>query len=284
MRQIPFGWRGLLVVALAVGVGMAFTTPVLAQGADTGAFQIRVTDPDGSPLPGVAVTVTGPLGSRTEFTGANGTTRFPALQPSPGYQVTFMLDGFRTVIREALRISQGRTVTLTIAMQLAAVEETITVTGESPVVDVKSTNIGITYSDELLDGAPSASGIWAGVLDHVPGVVTDEIDVGGGESGQQAVFSARGTGWDQNTYNINGANTTDPSALGASAFYYSTGSFEEVGVSTGSHDMEVQAPGVVLNMVSKSGSNDFHGGVKYFYETRSFVGNNVSTRRSRRWA
>lgn len=245
-----------------------------AQIRDTGALVVRAVGPDRAPLAGVLVTVEGPLATRTERTGANGTTRLPGLAPGT-YKAILTKDGFRDVERNALRVSVGRNVEITVAMSLASVEETVTISGQSPVVDVRSTSIGSVYSEDMIDSAPTSSGLWAGVLDHVPGVVSSNIDVGGSDSGQQSAFSARGGSSTQNVYSLNGANTTDPAALGASSMYYSISSFEEVGVTTGAHDVEVQSPGVVLNMVSKTGSNEWSASAKLFYENEAWIASNV---------
>ena len=160
-------------------------------------------------------------------------------------------------------------------MDLATVEETITVTGESPLVDVKSTSVAGLVTSDLLDRTPTASGIWAGVMDKIPGVVAS-FDVGGGDSGQQQVNTAWGSEWRNNSYNVNGGDTTDPAAVGASSSYFSIGSFEEVSVSMAAQDIEIKTPGLNINMVVKSGSNDWHAGAKYFYENTIF---NVTSKR-----
>jgi hypothetical protein len=266
-------WQGLLTMALAVTLTLAFAAPALAQ-RDTGTMRVTAVDPDGAALPGVQVVVRGPVGSQTQYTGVDGTARFPGLYPGSGYTATFTLDGFNTVIREGLAITAQRTTTFTITMELSTVEETITVTGESPLVDVKSTNVAGLITSDLMDRTPTASGIWAGVLDHVPGIVSS-FDVGGGEAGQQTGATAWGSEGRNNSYNVNGANTSDMAAVGASSTYFAIGSFEEVSVSLGAQDIETKTPGVNINMVVKSGSNDWHGGVKYFYENEGMVSNNV---------
>ncbi|MCH8991572.1 MAG: TonB-dependent receptor, partial [Acidobacteria bacterium] len=227
-----------------------------------------------APWPGVMVVVKGPVGTQAEYTGVDGTARFPGLYPGDGYTATFTLDGFKTVIREGLSIGAGRTVAFDLEMELSAIEETITVTGESPVVDVRSTNIAGLITSDLLDRTPTASGLWAGVLDHVPGVMSS-LDVGGGDSGQQTSPRAWGSETRNNSYNVNGGDTTDPAAVGASSSYFSVASFEEINVSLAAQDIEIKTPGINMNMVVKSGSNDWHGGVKYFYEGSDLVSNNV---------
>ncbi|MCH7824398.1 MAG: TonB-dependent receptor [Acidobacteria bacterium] len=267
--------RGVLIACLVFFLAVAWSAPVWAQAAGTGAMLARAEDPDGRALPGVLVFLEGPLGTNTQHTGIDGNARILGLAPG-FYTLTFSLDGFKTIIRERLRINVGRTIQVTVAMELSSVEETITVTGNSPVVDVRGTTVGSLYTADLISMTPTASGIWAGVLDHVPGVITNEIDVGGGESGQQAGFRAFGSVGNQNQYKINGIAVTDPVATSSSAMaYVSIGSFEEIGVETASHDVEMQGPGVMLNMVVKSGSNDWRGATKIFYENKGMVSNNV---------
>ncbi len=265
-------WQGLITMSLAITLTLAFAGTAYAQ-RDTGVMVVQAMDPDGAPLPGVQVVARGPVGTQTQYTGIDGSARFPGLYPGP-YVATFTLDGFSTVIREDIVISAQRTTSYDVTMELASVEETITVTGETPVVDVKSTNIAGLYSDDLIDKTPTASGLWAGVLDHVPGVMSS-LDIGGGDSGQQTSPRAWGSQTTNNSYNVNGGDTTDPAATGASSSYFSVSSFEEVSVSLAAQDIEIRTPGVNMNMVVKSGSNDWHAGVKYFYEGESLVSSNV---------
>ncbi len=258
-------WQGLVMMVLAATLTLAFASSAYAQGRDVGIATVHAVDPDGSPLPGVMVVMRGPVGQQTQYTGIDGSARFPGLYPGDGYSATFTLDGFTTVIRDGLSVTANRAIDFTVTMDLATVEETITVTGESPLVDVRSTTIGGLVTSDLIEGAPTASGLWAGVLDHVPGLVSS-FDIGGGDAGQQT--SPRGWGSERRngSYNVNGGDTTDPAAVGASSSYFAIGAFEEVSVSMGAQDIEIKTPGINVNMVVKSGSNDWHAGVKYFYE------------------
>ncbi len=99
-------WQGLTTMALAVSLTLVFALPAQAQ-RDTGVMTVRALDPDGAPLPGVMVVASGPVGTQTQYTGIDGSARFPGLYPGDGYTATFTLDGFKTVIREGLSIGQG---------------------------------------------------------------------------------------------------------------------------------------------------------------------------------
>ena len=265
--------RILVSIGLCLIVTLAGAQDAFAQ-RDHGTMFVRATGPGGLGLPGVQVVAKGPVGTQTQYTGADGTARLPGLYPGTGYLVTFSLDGFKTVIREGLIIGVGRTTSVQVTMELATVRETITVTGESPLLDIKSTNVGGAYKDEMIDKAPTASGLWAGVLDHVPGIMSS-LDVGGGDSGQQGGVYAYGSMTWNNSFHVNGADVNDPEGHGYASLYPSIASFEEVGVSIAAQDIEVKSPGVNINMVLKSGSNDWHAGVRYFYEGEGMVSNNV---------
>jgi len=267
-------WQGLLMMVLAVTLTLGVASTAYAQGRDTGLAVVHAADPDGAPLPGVMVVMTGPVGRQTQYTGVDGSARFPGLYPGDGYAAVFTLDGFTTIIRDGLTVTANRVIEFTVEMALATVSETITVTGASPLVDVKSTSISGLITSELIEMAPSASGLWAGVLDHVPGLVSS-FDVGGGDAGQQTGMRAWGSEGRNGSYNVNGGDTTDPAAVGASSSYFAIGAFEEVSVSMAAQDIEIKTPGININMVVKSGSNDWHGGAKFFYENEGMVSNNV---------
>jgi hypothetical protein len=106
--------------------------------------------------------------------------------------------------------------------------------------------------------------------------VLDREDVGGSEGGLQAVFATHGSTWHQNTYALNGVNVTDPSATGASGFYFDYDSFQDVQISTAQHPADVGTPGVYFNQVTKSGTDKFHGGTAYYFENGSTVGDNLT--------
>jgi len=267
-----------LSLALLVLIPAASATAAM-QGQDTGAMAIVVTDPDGRPMSEVLVTLSGPQGSRDGETGLDGVGRFRGLVAGT-YEATFRRDGYRTIVRPELRISVTKTTTVRVSMELSAVEETILVPGASPLIDTANVTIGATISAEMIDLTPTGSGLWAGVLDRIPGLVSDYIDVGGAREGNFSThrrITAHGSPTGQNIFNLNGTQTT---ALdhnpGVGGMFYSTRSFAEVAVSTGAHDIEIQTPGVVINMVSKSGGNTLRGAGRFSFSNESLVGNNIT--------
>ncbi|TKJ29017.1 hypothetical protein CEE39_09610, partial [bacterium (candidate division B38) B3_B38] len=128
----------------------------------TGEIKGVAKDATGAVLPGVTVSVTSEAligGARTSITGERGGYRLVALNTGI-YEVKFELEGFKTVIRQNIKVSLNITTTINVTMEIAPMAETITVTGESPVVDVKSANIGVTFDKELLDKVPNARDVW----------------------------------------------------------------------------------------------------------------------------
>jgi hypothetical protein len=105
--------------------------------------------------------------------------------------VVFELSGFQTVRREEIRVGLATTVTINTQMPLAGVEETLTITGESPVVDVKNTNVGTSFTKELMQDIPNARDVWAAMA-QAPGFQMTSYDVGGSHTGTQTGFSTYG--------------------------------------------------------------------------------------------
>ena len=259
--------------SLSRSLGFAFLAVALAATmaagqTQTGTVEGTIVDGTGQVLPGVSVTLAGEGGSEVAVSSGTGNYRFFAVSPGI-YTMRFELGGFQTRIYEEVRVDIARTTGLDVTLDLSTVEETVTVVGEAPLLDTKSTVIGATFDQSLLEEVPSARDVWSLLEHQAPGVTTNRLDVGGSETGLQAVFSTRGTSWGQNSYYLNGVNVTCPAALGASGYYYDYDSFEEIQVETGSHPASVNAPGVYLNMVTKTGGNDFTGSVGAFYQNDS---------------
>ena len=244
----------------AISVMALGASPVAAQ-VQTGSILVRVTDAQGGAVPGVTVTLTSPVlvaGTMTGVTDGGGVNRFPSLQPGV-YSVKLELQGFRTVIRENVIVQVGATVPLDLALSVATVAETVTVTGSSPVVDTTTANTSVNLSEQLLQATPGGRDIWSLVEYKVPSLLITRPDVGGTSGGLQGVFNARGTNSSQNSSYLNGINVGDPAAIGAAGFYYDFDAFDDIQVSTGAHDITVPTSGVFLNMVTKSGGENWRG-------------------------
>jgi len=254
-------------------VGLA--TPVLAQ-EQTGNLQGKVTDASGGVMPGVTITVAGPTilgGSRSAVTTETGAYRLSNV-PIGVYKVSFELSGFSTKVYEGIRIQADTTFTLDAQLGLASVQESVIVSGAAPVIDTAATNVGFTFNKELMNTIPNARDVWA-MVTQAPGVVGSTVNVGGTQTGNQMTFRGHGVDPRQNTYILNGANVTDNTNNGGSQFFFDVDSFEEMQVEVNSHSAEVQTPGMVLNIVPKSGTNALHGAGSVYYGNDGVQSNNV---------
>jgi carboxypeptidase family protein/TonB-dependent receptor-like protein len=253
---------------------MMITVPAIAQ-VQTGSILVRATDPQGAVIPGATVTITSAVlvaGSMTGTTDAAGVYRFPSLVPGT-YDVKIELAGFQTLMREGIVVLVGQTTPIEASLKVATLAETVTVAGQSPTVDTTSANVNVNLSEQLIQGTPGGRDIWALVESKVPGLVISRPDVGGTSGGLQGTFSARGTTSSQNTSFLNGVNVGDPAAIGAAGFYYDIDAFDDIQVSTGSHDITVPTSGVFLNMVTKTGGNRWNGSA-----TMTWLGDSTQAR------
>jgi hypothetical protein len=266
----------LLVLAISIALLTALAMPALAQ-VQTGSILVNTVDAQGAVVPGVMVTISSPAlvaGQMSGTTDAGGAYRFPSLPPGV-YSVKLELQGFKTLIRENIVVSVGQTTPMDLTLDVASVAETVTVTGESPVVDTTSANVSVTLSHQLLQQTPGGRDIWSLVEYKVPGLITSRPDVGGAAGGLQGSMVARGTPNSQNVQFLNGINVGDPAAIGFTGFYYDFDAFEEIQVSTGAHDLSVPSSGVFLNMVTKTGGDRYSGKAFFSWQGDATQGRNV---------
>jgi hypothetical protein len=221
---------------------------------------------DGSALPGVTVTLTGVGAPQTTVTDASGNFRFPNLSPG-SYTVKAELSGFGTATRAGLTVQVGQNADITMTLN-ASMAESITVTAESPLLDVRKAGTGTNVSKIEMEKIPTSRDPWT-VLQSVPAVQVDRINVGGSQSGQQSIYYAKGALSRDNTWNVDGVNITDMGATGSSPLYFDFDSFEEMQATTGGSDPRIETPGVQLNMVTKRGTNDIRGSGRYMYTPNS---------------
>ncbi|MFB3855314.1 MAG: carboxypeptidase regulatory-like domain-containing protein [Vicinamibacterales bacterium] len=236
----------------------------------------KVTDASGAIVPGVTVTLTSPVLLRplTAVTSETGSYRFPGL-PVGTYDVKFELAGFKTVINKGIRIEIGFNAAVNATMEVSALEETVTVTGVSPLVDLRDTSKTARFTQEMLQSIPTARDPWV-IIEQSPGVAMDRQNVGGSASGQQSNFVARGAQMSQQKWNLDGVDITDMAATGASPVYFDFDALEEMQVSTGGADVSMQSPGVAVNLVTKTGTDRLRGSGRYYVTDDSFEWNNVT--------
>jgi hypothetical protein len=262
----------LLLVCISLMLpGLALGQSV---GATTGAINGKVVDSSDAVLPGVTVTISAPTmqGSQTAVTNEEGSYRFPGIPPGT-YRVMYELPGFATVVREGIRVTLGFTATLNVTLGVSGLQETVTVTGDSPVVDISSTKTTTNYDFKELASIPSARDMWA-ILAESPGVTMARIDVGGSAGGTQSGYRTYDAQGGQNRVMIDGLVTTE--GTGAIGVYVDYGAFEEVTAGTAGHGADMGQPGVQTQMMIKSGGNQFHGTVYSDYQNSSLQATNVT--------
>jgi len=262
MKRCP-STKFLAVIGTALLVSL-FAVSGFAQ-MQTGNIFGKTQAKDGSALPGVTVTLTGPGAPQTFITDATGSFHFLNLSPGT-YNLKADLAGFGTSARNGIGVNIGRNADVTMTLNPAAAES-ITVTAEAPLLDVRKAGTGADVTKVELEKVPSGRDPWV-ILQQTPGVLIDRINVGGNESGQQSNYVGKGTTSDQSTWNVDGVNITDVGALGSSPTYYDFDSFEEMQITTGGVDPRIQTPGVQLNMVTKRGTNDIKGSARFFHSSK----------------
>jgi outer membrane receptor protein involved in Fe transport len=257
----------LLLLQVAAALGAAQTT-----SATTGAITGTVTDASSGILPGVTVNLSGPslMGVQATVTNQEGRYRFVAVPPGE-YTLSFELPGFATMTRQGIKLAANFTATINVAMGVAALEESVTVTGDAPVVDAQSTTIATTFDKETLSNLPSARDYWA-ILSEAPGVKLQRIDVGGSAAGTQTPYFVFGT-TGQNRPMVEGINSTE--STGNFGNYVDYGSFEEVSIGSGASSAESPVPGVFTQLISKSGGNTYHGSFYGDYESKDWQSYNI---------
>lgn len=262
-------WRLILVLAVVAGGANV----ALAQNVNSRLMGVA-KDAQGAVLPGVTVTATSPalIGSQTATTEANGTYQFPAL-PSGTYTLTFELSGFQSFKRQNIVLALNQTLSVDATLQVAALQESVTVTAESPVVDTQSTAVGNTFDTAKLIGVPTSTDLW-GALAQTPGVRMQGFDVGGSHKSQQSGYNAFGI-TNQTRVVTDGVDTTE--GTGGAGFYQDFFSQNEIAVSGAGQDVAMNTPGAAVLSSIKSGGNSFKGLINQTYEGKNFVGDNTNS-------
>jgi hypothetical protein len=251
---------------LCIGMSLALSGSGLAQVA-TGTITGIVTDGGGLVLPGVTATLRGERligGSQSATSDGSGSYRFERLPPGT-YTVTFELQGFRSVERRDIVVNASFTAAVNAQLEVGSVTEVITVSGQSPLVDTRSTLQQTVMGQDILESVPTGRDPWS-VAKIIPGVQSSTYDVGGNQAMQQSALRVHGARDEDKNFAIDGTIVNWPGGGGGSTMlYYDQGMFEEVNYQTSAIPAEVMTGGIFLNMVTKSGSNTWRGDVKYFF-------------------
>ncbi len=244
-------------------LGFLLTTGIIMAQAPTGKIVGKVLDDEGSLLPGVTVEATSPklIGKVTAVTDFNGVYRLLAL-PSGTYTITYTLPGFNTVVRKDIVVRVEETITVDIAMTPGTIEEEITVVGQSPLVDVKSTVKGMTLTKEMFSVLPRGRNFDT-LVTAVPGV-NDEPWAAG--------LSVDGASGAENMYYIDGQDITRMygGTRGQTAVFEFV---DEVQIKASGYPAEYGGSmGGVINVVTRSGGNTFSGELIGYYDTSWLTG------------
>jgi hypothetical protein len=171
-------------------------------------------------------------------------------------------------------VTAGGNVVLKATLRVGGVQEQVQVTAETPVIDPKKAGTSTAWTVQDLQNIPSSRDPWV-VMQTVPGIIVDRVNVGGSESGQQSGYQAKGASGGDATWNMDGIPITDMAATGASSTYYDFDMFQEMNVTTGGGEMTSPTGGVHLSFVLKSGTNTPHGSARIYFENESMQSNNM---------
>ena len=249
-------------VALAAISSLLLLCASVVQAQTTGNLEGTVTDQGGGPLPGVTIALTSPnlQGARSATTGADGRYRFPGIPPG-SYLVKASLEGFGTVEKKAT-VTLDATVAVTLQLNLSTTAE-VTVTGEAPLIDATSTTAGSSYAGKVIGQLPLASRNYADVVFTQPGAQADN----GETQGRSLAISIYGSTSAENSFLIDGVNTTSV-IKGVQGKDINNEFIQEVEVKTGGYQAEYgRNTGGVINVITKSGGNEFHGAVFGYYNS-----------------
>jgi outer membrane receptor protein involved in Fe transport len=255
------------LVALLGAVLLWAPAPAQAQRV-TGNIVGTAKDDSGSAMPGVTVTLKGVMINAAQSTVTNdeGFYRFIALPPG-SYDVSFALTGFATLNRQGVKAAVGGTEEISVVMKVDQRAEEITVVGETPVVDAQSNQVSTNYDKDWVRNAPVPRFSMFDLLAVAPGV---------SQSSQgSTTMSAFGSGTDENSFQIDGTNLTAPST-GEAWPYPNTDAIEEIEVlSLGAPAEYGNLTGAVFNVVTRQGTNEFHGDLNFYLQTDGLTGRNT---------
>ncbi len=244
------------VVPVVVLGLLLLSTSVFAQSAISG----RVVDNTAGVLPGVTVEVASPAlieGTRIFVTDGQGQYTFINLEPGT-YDVTFSLPGFGTLIREGVDLAANFTATINATLTVGALEETVTVSGESPLVDVAQARRVQVLDRDVLDSLPTGRNTWT-QAQMLAGVRMTGTDVGGSQYVSDLLLESHGASALHSTYQVDGMKVNSMLNDGRDQNYYQDQSSQEISIQTSGGNAEVSSGGIVLNMIPKDGGNTFSG-------------------------
>lgn len=268
---------GYALLALLLSASSGF-----AQITTAGTIEVIVTDEAGLRVPGVVVTARSAdaVTTRTATTDNEGRALLVGLEPSTQYVVTSELASFKPTRNENVLVRSGQTTTLRVTLALGGLTEAVQVTVESPLVDTRSATTGQDITLQLTESLPTGRS-YQSYLQLVPGVMPDDPQSPGNPASKSGlnysdIGGEVGISRD-NAYYLDGINVTDP-LTGTFGANLNTEIIQEQKVITGGIPAEfVGIPGLLSNVITKSGSNTFHGSANYFFQNDGLVAENKNS-------
>jgi hypothetical protein len=263
------------VVSVAAALFLAVAS-AFGQVSATGEFNGSVVDQSGAVLPGAAVTLTEESTGLVREAVSNETGRFvlPAVQPGV-YTVRAQLTGFQTQARTGIRILVGQSVTLTLTMPIGTLTDQITVTGEAPLIEVTQTTLGSNLTTEDIENLPTQGREMLSLMQMIPGL-TPQLDSGNFEG---TTYSANGRESQSSLFLVDGVHNKDDRGGAMTQVSMTIDAFSEYNVMTHDYGAEYGgASGVIVNAVTKSGTNAFRGSGYYYGQDDRFNATNYFTK------
>ena len=272
--QVALAFRAAIILAVAVGITW---TPASAQ-LGTATISGNVMDASGAVVPGATVTAVsvGTGFRRTTESGAQGEYNLPGLRPGP-YDVTVESEGFRRAQQEGLVLQVDQNVRLNVTLEVGQITETVEITGEAPLIESQSATLGAVIDTQKITALPLNGRNFQQLALLVPGVSTGTEGGGAGSDG----FSANGLRADQNAFQIDGTSNSDP-LTSRITVRPSIDSLQEFKIQTNNYSAEFgKGAGAQVNIVTKSGTREFHGMAWEFLRNNAVQARNLFDRNSR---
>ena len=255
-------------MSVAAALVAMLAAPAWAQ-QQTGSISGRATDASGAALPGVTVSITSDNligGPREAVSDDQGVYRFTLL-PGGRYNISFALTGFSTLNVTDVNLGAGASATINGKLEISTLQESITVTSQSPTIDLESSKVAVNWDQQKLDELPYSRSL-TGLVAMIPGLYATSLDVGGSNFGTGSGPAAR-------TFGRSGGGVVSYDGMIWDQTYGDFGTYEEAQITTAAKGADAMNPGVTMNLVVKSGSNKFKGLGSANYQSGDFQSTNI---------
>jgi len=261
--------RSLVVLVLVVGLALARPASAQVRG---GSIAGHVKDQQGNVLPGATVTAQGADFTRSIETLSDGAYHLLDLAPG-SYKITVALSGFTTLVREEIVVEVGKEVDVPFTLPIS-VSEVVNVTAASPIVGANVSGTSVNFTLDELEKIPTSRDPFA-LVRGVAGALTERVNVGGNETGQQLITVAKAARPQDTSWTLDGVEITDMAAPGQSATYFNFDNFDEIHVSTSGNDIRDRTGALNIDLIVKRGGNQFHGSGRGYFSNDDLQAANV---------